>query len=93
MSQRTTKTLTISLPPAMATELDRVRANEHRTRSELVREALRHYIATAGTKRTIRVEDAMPYEIEAMRQAEAEHGRGETIRLEDLQNELGLPTR
>ena len=37
------------------------------------------------------IEDALPYEIEAIRQAEAEYGQGETTRLEDLQNELGLP--
>jgi Arc/MetJ-type ribon-helix-helix transcriptional regulator len=44
---RTTALLSISLPPAMAEELDRVRRSEHRTRSELVREALRKYIRDA----------------------------------------------
>lgn len=33
--------MTISLPPAMAKEFERVRKAEHRTQSELVREALR----------------------------------------------------
>ena len=33
---RTTSTLTISLPPAMLEELERVRKQEHRTRSELI---------------------------------------------------------
>ncbi len=42
---RTTHTLTISVPPTMAAEIDRVRRKENRTRSELVREALRAYIA------------------------------------------------
>ena len=93
MSQRTTKTVTISLPPKMVDELDRVRRHEHRTRSELLREALRNYMATAGTSRAIPVEDAQPDEIEAMRLAREEYARGETISLEDLQNELGLPTR
>ena len=91
MTPRTTKTVTISLPPAMVDELDRVRLREHRTRSELLREALRHYMA--GTGRAVRVEEARAGEIETIRRGREEFGRGETIRLEDLQNELGLPTR
>jgi metal-responsive CopG/Arc/MetJ family transcriptional regulator len=41
---RTTETMTISLPPAMVKQIEKVRKQEHRTRSELVREALRHYM-------------------------------------------------
>lgn len=93
MTQRTTKTVTISLPPAMVDDLDRVRRSEHRTRSELLREALRQYMATAGTARSIRVEDARPDEIEAIREGKQDFARGETMSLEDLQHELGLPTR
>jgi metal-responsive CopG/Arc/MetJ family transcriptional regulator len=78
----------------MVEELDRVRAREHRTRSELVREALRRYVATGRRRRGGPVaEAATPEEQEAIRIAEDEFARGETIRLEDLQNELGLPTR
>src|SRR5580700_9233154 len=60
---RTTATLTISLPPAMLEELKRVRKHEHRTRSELMREALRSYfsnriseeeVPTTAELRTIR---------------------------------------
>lgn len=40
---RTTETMTVSLPPAMMEEVDRVCSEEHRTKSELVREALRAY--------------------------------------------------
>jgi metal-responsive CopG/Arc/MetJ family transcriptional regulator len=40
---RITATFSISLPPEMAAELERVRKEEHRTRSELVRESLREY--------------------------------------------------
>jgi Arc/MetJ-type ribon-helix-helix transcriptional regulator len=43
---RSTTTFSISLPPKMAAQLERVRKSEHRTRSELVREALRRYIRT-----------------------------------------------
>jgi len=42
---RTTDTMTVSLAPAMLEEVDRVCVAEHRTRSELVREALRLYFA------------------------------------------------
>ena len=35
--------MTISLPPAMVKEFEKVRRAESRTRSELVREALRRY--------------------------------------------------
>ena len=38
---RTTDTLTISLPPAMAKQMEKVQKEEHRTRSELLREAWR----------------------------------------------------
>lgn len=40
---RTTVTFTVSLPPEMAAEVESVRKEEHRTRSELIREALRRY--------------------------------------------------
>jgi hypothetical protein len=41
----------------------------------------------------IPVEDALPEEIEAMRRAGEGYARGECVRLEDLQHELGLRTR
>jgi len=91
MSQRATKTVTISLPPEMVDELDRVRRHEHRSRSEVMCEALRQYIAIAT--RTLRVEAAQADETEAIRRGREEYERGETVSLEDLQHELGLPTR
>lgn len=93
MTERTTKTLTISLPPAMVEELDRVRAREHRTRSELLREALRRYVADSQRHRLPPAENATDDEVEAIQRAQAEFARGETVSLEDLQHELGLPTR
>ena len=42
---RETETFTISLPPAMAQQVERAMKAEHRTRSELVREALRVYLS------------------------------------------------
>ena len=41
---RTRRTFTISLPEAMAEQVEKARKAEHRTRSELVREALRAYL-------------------------------------------------
>ena len=41
--ERTTDVVSISLPPEMVAELDLVCKIEHRTRSELIREALRRY--------------------------------------------------
>jgi metal-responsive CopG/Arc/MetJ family transcriptional regulator len=40
---RVTVTFSISLPPEMAKELDELCKKEHRTRSELLREALHRY--------------------------------------------------
>jgi metal-responsive CopG/Arc/MetJ family transcriptional regulator len=40
---RTTQIMSISLPPAMLRQFEEVRKKESRTRSELVREALRAY--------------------------------------------------
>ena len=93
MTAQKMKTIAISLPPQMIEELDRVSERERRTRSEILREALRRYIAVAERDRMIPVEDALPEEIEAMHRAEEEHARGECVRLEDLQRELGIRTR
>jgi len=41
---RTTKTWTISLPPGLVREAERSAKEENRTKSELVREALRMYL-------------------------------------------------
>lgn len=41
---RQTKTWTISLPPQMGREAEQLARKEHRTKSELVREALRMYV-------------------------------------------------
>lgn len=41
---RTTKTWTVSLPPKLVREAERTANEENRTKSELVREALRLYL-------------------------------------------------
>ena len=41
---RTTKTITISVPPEMEAQIEELMRLEGRTRSELMREALRRYV-------------------------------------------------
>ena len=40
---RTTKTISVTLPPEMLARAELIARKEHRTMSELIREALRHY--------------------------------------------------
>lgn len=42
---RPSQTVTVSLPPELAREIDRVARKEGRSRSEMFREALRQYLA------------------------------------------------
>ena len=69
----------------MMREVERLKKAEHRTRSELVREALRTYFAIAAR---FPEEKATPAELRALRQARREHARGETIPLEQVLREL-----
>ena len=48
---RITTTFTVSMPPEMAEEMQRAMKREHRTRSELTREALRRYLAETERSR------------------------------------------
>ena len=91
MKTATKKTVTTTLPQAELAELDRVSERQHLSRSEAVREAVRWYVESM--KRLPPAEDALPDEAEAIDRAREEFARGETVRLEDIQRELGLPTR
>jgi len=81
---RTTSTLTISVPPEMLDELERVRREEHRTRSELMREALRVYFSS-------RIPERAPTaaELRAIRRGRAAFARGDYVALDQLRHELG----
>jgi CopG family transcriptional regulator/antitoxin EndoAI len=91
---RTSATFSVSLPPAMASELERVRRKEHRTRSELVREALRHYIRVADARSvqervaSLPEEHPEPEEIAAIEQGNKEFRKGNFIDLSQLRHEL-----
>ncbi len=47
---RHTKTWTISLPPAMERQVSKLAKDEQRTKSELIRQALREYLVTHQLK-------------------------------------------
>jgi predicted transcriptional regulator len=91
---RTTATFSVSLPPEMATEFERVRKREHRTRSALVREALRSYIDLAEVRRfrarvkELPEDDAAPDEIEAIRRGIEDFRQGRHRSLKMLRHEL-----
>lgn len=48
----TRKLITISVPPALLRQAEAVAKEEHRTKSELLREALRFYVETKAIRRT-----------------------------------------
>jgi CopG family transcriptional regulator/antitoxin EndoAI len=51
---RTTKTITLSLPPEIVDKIEGLMKEEGRTRSELLREALRRYAEEQEMKRIYR---------------------------------------
>lgn len=85
----TRQTMTISLPPEMISQVERVRKAEQRTRSELVREALRTYFA----KRIASAEPSSE-ELALIRRGRSEIAAGKHVSLDRIINELeGRPRR
>jgi predicted transcriptional regulator len=80
--------MTISLPPAMAKQMEKVQKKEHRTRSELLREAWRHYFESRYPEYT-----PTKAEIAAIRRGRAEIERGDFVTLEQLDNKLASANR
>ena len=70
MPERKTKTITFSLPPKMAREVNDVMREEGRTMSELIREALRSYMQEREWLRTIRYERLREREKETTRRTD-----------------------
>lgn len=85
---RTRQTMTISLPPDMIEQVERVRKAEHRTRSELIREALRTYFSNRFP-----VVSASPTELRAIRRGRMAIKRGEYVTLDQLLHALGPARR
>jgi len=79
ITMRETTTFTVSLPPAMAKEIERAMKAEHRTRSELVREALRVYLSA----RLIPAELPTAAEARAYRSGMAAYRRGDSMMLQE----------
>jgi len=67
----------------MAKQMEKVQKEEHRTRSELLREAWRHYFESRFP-----VARATKAELAAIRKGRAEFKRGENVTLEQFRNEL-----
>ena len=74
---RETATFTVSLPPAMAKQIEQAMKAEHRTRSELVREALRVYFSA----RVVPVERPTSAEARAYRNGASAYKRGDYVTL------------
>jgi metal-responsive CopG/Arc/MetJ family transcriptional regulator len=85
---RTTDTLTISLPPAMVKQMEKVQKEEHRTRSELLREAWRQYFESRYGLYTPTKAEAI-----AIRKGRAEVSRGQFVTLRKLLHDLDTPHR
>jgi Arc/MetJ-type ribon-helix-helix transcriptional regulator len=77
---RNTALVTVSLPRPIARQIERVRKREHRSRSELVREALRVYFARAAAFPEV---TATAAEIRALKRARREYLAGNTITLDE----------
>lgn len=84
---RTTQTMTVSLPPAMLRQFERIRKAESRTRSELVREALRAYFESRYP-----AVQASPAEINALRRGRAAFQRSDAVSLRHFLDGLERPT-
>ena len=82
---RTTSTMTISLPPTMVEEFEKVRKAENRTRSELVREALRTYFSLQSHFPVVTPSKA---ELKAIQRGRAAFARGEYVLLNKLVHDL-----
>jgi predicted transcriptional regulator len=85
---RTTDTLTISLPPAMVKQMETVQREEHRTRSELLREAWRQYF-----ERRYAAYTPSKAELAALRKGRSEIKRGHFVTLDQFLHELDTPHR
>lgn len=68
---RRSSVLSISLPPELSSELDSVASQERRSRSELVREAVRQYILQLRWK-TLRQKASLKAVEKGLREADVE---------------------
>ena len=83
--------MTVSLPPQMMRKVEQVRKTEQRTRSELVREALRLYFNPELAARIARLPVYTPTAAErrAIAKGRAQLARGEYLTVDELFRGLG----
>jgi CopG family transcriptional regulator/antitoxin EndoAI len=86
---RTRQTITISLPPEMAKQVEQTMRTEHRTRSELVREALRTYISI----RQFPEETPTAAELRAVHRGRAAYESGDYVTLDELRTKEAMARR
>ncbi len=84
---RKSKNFSISLPAAMLQQVDRVCQIEHRNRSELIREALREYLAR------VPVVEPTTEELAIMASGRSEIAGGAFVSLEQLRHDLAIDRR
>ena len=84
---RTRHTMTVSLPSAMIREVETVRKAEHRTRSELVCEALRAYFNVRRSYNPTRVE------LRAIERGRAALERGDYVTFDGFRASLATSGR
>ncbi len=83
------KPISITLPSEMLEDVEARRKAEHRTRSELIREALRHYLYT----RRVPMVEPTREELRAIEEGEREVARGEYVTLDQLKQNVGITDR
>jgi hypothetical protein len=91
MSTRTKKTVTTSAARGARSARPGPR-RDNLTGAEALREAIRRYVSEDSDRKTP-VEDALPDEIEAIEEGQAQIARGEYVLLDDLKHEIGRPPK
>ena len=87
---RTTKVYSITMPPEMAKQAERLAKKENRTMSELMREALRHYQqpqAVLDVREYIRQISPTPPALQAIRQ-EAKKNSSSKLTMKQIDAEV-----
>ena len=87
INPRNTALVTVSVPRPMVRQIERTSKAEQRSRSELVREALRDYFRKAAG---FPVVTATPAGLRALKRARREYLRGGTITLDEYEHSRAL---
>jgi metal-responsive CopG/Arc/MetJ family transcriptional regulator len=81
---RTSKTISISMPPAQLRQAERLAKKQNRTMSELMREAFRHYAETTARREKL---DELRFAVTAMREEASLTGAGK-LTMRQIQSEV-----